>query len=194
MRPSLKWIPVLAAAVVLPLTLRAAPMLQSPAAFEGRPTFKENSDRSYFVWSDGDKWHVRWTTLGETRSFTGAVRGVGGELKDLKRIDVETEVAVIRPGRPPHVVRGPAGRVRGVAPGRAPVVATRVEDAITRVDDHLIRWNARTDDIDGFDFKVDDVRELTFDLKIDGNSRALAVEIGRNNAHPTDNPFTVRLR
>ena len=56
-------------------------------------------------------------------------------------------------------------------------------------------WNTRTDDdIDGFDFKTDDVRALTFDLKINGDSRPLAVEVGRNNVHPGDNPFTVRIR
>jgi hypothetical protein len=79
--------------------------------------------------------------------------------------------------------------------GRGPVVASRTNDHITHVDDQLIRWNTRTDDdIDGFDFKADDVRALTFDLKINGDSRPLSVEVGRNNVHPADNPFTVRIR
>jgi len=176
-------------------TPHAAPSAQGPAAFEGRPQFKEGSDRSYFVWRDGDTWHVRWTTTGTARSFTGTVRASGGELKDLKRIDVDSELRVIRSGRPARVVRGPAGRVRGVAPGRAPVVVGKNEDHITKVDDHLIRWDARTNaDIDGFDFKAEGAAALTFDLNIQGESRPLGVEIGRNNVHPEGNPFTVRVR
>ena len=168
---------------------------QGLAAFEGRPAFKEGSDRAYFVWHDGNTWHLRWTTMGVERTFAGSIRGTGGELKDLKRIDVDSELKVIRPGRPARVVRGPAGRVRGVAPGRAPVVASKTEDHITRVDDHLIRWSTRTDDdIDGFDFKVDNVNALTFDLNIQGDSKVSSVEIGRNNVHPAGNPFTLRLR
>ncbi len=128
------------------------------------------------------------------QTFTGSVRATGGKLDDLKRIDVDAELKVVRPGRPARVVRGPAGRVR-VAPGRGPVVAARTNDHITHVDDQVIRWNTRTDDdIDGFDFKVEDVRALVFDLKISGDSRPLSVEVGRRNVHPADNPFTVRIR
>ena len=171
-----------------------APAPQALPAFEGRPTFKEGSDLSYFVWRDGNTWNIRWTTLGQTRTFTGTVRAVGGKLKDLDRIDVDAERRIVAPGRPARVVRGPRGRVTRVVPGRGPVVATSTNDHITLVDDQLIRWNTRTDDdIDGIKFKADDVRTLTFDLKINGDSRPLSVEIGRGNVHPTDNPFTVRL-
>ena len=194
MRRVLFSLPLLTLAL-LPIPMAAvSPAPQAPAAFEGRPTFKEGTDRSYFVWNDGNSWHVRWTTLGQMQTFTGSVRATGGKLDDLKRIDVDAELRVVRPGRPARGVRGPAGRVR-VAPGRGPVVASRTNDHITHVDDQLIRWNTRTDDdIDGFDFKTDDVRALTFDLKINGDSRPLAVEVGRNNVHPGDNPFTVRIR
>ena len=185
----------LVALTLLPAAPTAAPVPQQPpAAFEVRPECKEGSDRSYFVWNEGKEWHIRWTTLGQMQTFTGSVRALGGELKDLKRIDVDAELRVVRPGRPARVVRGPAGRLR-VAPGRGPVVASRTNDHITQVDDQLIRWNTRTDDdIDGIRFEVDDVRALTFDLKINGDSRPLSVEIGRRNVHPGDNPFTVRLR
>lgn len=172
-----------------------APAVQPPAAFEGRPTFKEGSDRSYFVWNDGDTWNIRWTTKGEMRTFTGTVKALGGKLHDLDRIDVDEELRVIRPGRPARVVRGPRGRVTRVAPGRGPVVAGTTNDHINLVDDGLIRWSTRTDDdIDGIRFKADDVRALTFDLRISGESRPQGVEVGRNNVHPNDNPFTVRLR
>jgi hypothetical protein len=169
--------------------------LQNPAAYDGRPTFKEGSDLSYFVWRDGNTWHVRWTSMERERTFTGTVRATGGKLQDFKRIDVDEELKIVRPGRPARVVRGPGGRVRGVAPGRGPVVAGKTEDHIQKVDDRLIRWSAKADDdIDGFSFKVDDVAALTFDLNIAGRSRPAGVEIGRNNTHPEKNPFTVRLR
>jgi hypothetical protein len=182
--------------MVLAVGLAAAVVAgQGIQAFDGRPAFKEGSDLSYFVWRDGNRWHVRWTTLGQSRVFTGTVRAIGGRLDDLKRIDVDAEMKIIRPGRPPRVVRGPAGRVRGVAPGRAPVVSRKTEDHITRVDDRLIRWSTETvADIDGFSFDVDDVTALTFDLNIRGQSKPQSVEIGRDNVHPKANPFTVKLR
>jgi hypothetical protein len=164
-------------------------------AFDGRPTFKEGSDRSYFVWRDGERWHLRWTTMGVERTFSGTIRATGGAVADLKRIDVDEELKVIRPGRPARVVRGPRGRAVGVAPGRPRVVAEKTDDHITRVDDHLIRWDTKTnDDIDGFDFTAKDVASLTFDLKISGDAKPLGVEVGQHNVHPPDNPFTVRVR
>ena len=164
--------------------------------FAGRPSFKEGRDLGYYVWTDGDTWHVRWTTMGSMRHFTGTVTAEGGDLKSLKRIDVETERKIIRPGRAPRVVRGPRGRARGVAGGRPAVVATREQDHIEMDGDRRIRFNARTDDdIDGYDFKVTrEVKAVRFVLEIDGASRAADVEAGRNNHHPAQNPFVVQLR
>lgn len=182
--------------IALGIALSASRLeVQGLPAFDGRPAFSDGSELSYFVWRDGNSWHLRWTTLGAPRIFTGTVRATGGTLESLDRVDVETELKVIRPGRPARVVRGPRGRVRGVAPGRAPIVASTTEDHITKVDDHLIRWNTEAaGDIDGFNFKVDGVDALTFDLNIAGMSKPRSVEIGRNNVHPESNPFTVRLR
>jgi hypothetical protein len=192
---SLLALPLLALFAV-PVTTGAVRLedAQGLAAYEGRPAFKEGSDLSYFVWRDGNSWHVRWTSLARERVFTGTVRATGGKLEDLKRIDVDEELKIVRLGPPARVVRGPGGRVRGVAPGRGPVVASKTEDHIQKVDDRVIRWNATADDdIDGFSFKVDGVSALAFDLNIAGRSRPLGVEIGRNNIHPEKNPFIVRL-
>ena len=186
----------IATAFLLPIALLASPTPQVRSAYEGRPAFKEGSDKSYFVWSDGNRWHVRWTTQGVMRQFSGSVRTAGGELEDLKRIDVDEELRVINAGRPPRVVRGPRGRAVGVAPGRPAVVASRDQDHIDKIDDHLIRWVAHTDrDIDGFDFSVKPAADtLTFQLLIAGESRAVNVEIGKNNIHPKADPFVVRLK
>ncbi len=167
------------------------------AAFDGKPAFKEGDSFGYYLWLDGDTWKVRWTTFGAMRHFAGSVHAEGGgELYDLKRIDVDTERRVIAPGRPGRVVRGPRGRVVGVNPGRAPVVAERSADHIERDGANTIRYSTRTDDdIDGFDFKVKGGAErLRFVLHIDGKSRAVDVNVGRNNVHPDNDPFVVPLR
>jgi hypothetical protein len=165
------------------------------AKFDGKPVFAEGIETGYYVWRDGDKWSVRWTTTGKMRHFTGHVAAEGGELKSLKRIDVEEERRVLYPGRAPHVAVGPRGRVyrRG---GRPPVVATREQDKFEKVGDNRIAFNARTDDdIDGFDFKVDaNVTRLRFVLEIDGQLRPMLIEAGRNNYKPEQVPFVVNLK
>jgi hypothetical protein len=188
---------VLTSAVALGLGYSATLMAATPVAeFDGRPEFKEGKALGYFIWRDGDTWKVRWTTFGAEKRFTGNVILEGGELKSFKRIDVDEERRIIRPGRPGRVVRGPRGRVRGVAPGRAPIVAERDEDHINQESEHEIRFAARTDDdIDGFDFKVDEhTTRIRFRLEIEGRMRAEEIEVGRRNIHPDEDPLVVVLR
>lgn len=162
--------------------------------FDGKPTFAEGTDLGYYVWREGDTWRVRWTTRSAMRRFSGSVAAEGGELKSLKRIDVEERSRVVAPGRAPHVVVGPRGRahVRG---GRAPVVVTEKQDKIEKDGDRRIVFFARTDDdIDGFDFKVDrNVTALRFVLEIEGKPMPQRVEIGRNNQKAEKLPLVVRL-
>jgi hypothetical protein len=183
-----------AIAAAFALALPIPGQAQAPA-FDGRPAFREGRDFGYYVWRDGRTWHVRWTTRGVQHRFTGHVVAEGGRIDDLKRVDVEVERRVVRPGRAPHVVRDPRGRAH-VAPGRGPVTATKVEDRVDMDDHKRIDFSARTDDdIDGFDFEAKDgVDALRFTLEIDGHSRVADVEVGSGNAHPAGNPFVVRLR
>jgi hypothetical protein len=166
------------------------------ARLNGRPTFSEGKALGYFVWKDGDTWKLRWTTFGADHRFSGRVNVEGGDLSSFKRVDVDTERRVIAPGRAPRVVRGPRGRVRGVAGGRPPVVAEREEDRIEQETERLTRFNARTDDdIDGFDFKVSPATTaLRLVLEIDGEPRPAEVEVGRENFHPRENPLVIRLK
>lgn len=186
-------IPLVVLSVLLYAPRAAA---QQPNIFDGRPAFAEGIDLGYYLWRDQDGWHVRWTTMGPMRTFTGSVASEGGKLKSLKRVDVETERRVLYPGRPGHVVLGPRGRVVGVRPGRAPVVATREQDHIEKDGDYRIVFAARTNnDIDGFDFKLDDaVDVLRFVLNIDGTPRPIVVEMGRNNVKAASLPLVVRLK
>lgn len=164
--------------------------------FNGKPEFREGKDLGYFVWKDGDTWKLRWTTFGADHRFTGRVTVEGGELRSLKRIDVDTERKVIAPGRAPRVVRGPRGRVRGVTGGRPAIVASRDEDKIEQETERVIRFTTRTDDdIDGFDFRVTDgAALLRFVLEIDGKPRPAEVEVGRENFKPRENPLVAKLR
>lgn len=179
--------------------LGSATALQAATAaarFDGKPAFKEGKALGYFVWRDGDTWKVRWTTFGAEHRFTGAVFVEGGELQSFKRIDVDAERRVVRPGRPARVVRGPRGRVRAVAPGQAPVVASRDEDHINQENEHEIRFLARTDDdIDGFDFKVGDRTDrIRFRLEIDGRMKSEEIEVGARNFHPEEDPLVAVLK
>lgn len=180
----------------MPLMLLVPSPAMQNAMYDGRPAFAEGVELGYYLWRDGDTWHLRWTTMGRMRTFAGSVSATGGKLKSLKRIDVETERKILYPGRPAHVVRGPRGRVRGVRGGRAPVVATREQDHIKMDGNDRILFNARTDDdIDGFDFKVDDVERLRFHLEIDGRAIvANLIEVGRNNEKPGELPLVVMLK
>jgi hypothetical protein len=166
------------------------------ARFDGRPQFKEGKALGYFIWREGDTWKVRWTTFGAEKRFTGAVVVEGGVLTSFKRIDVDQERRVIRPGSPTRVVRGPRGRVRVVDPGRGAVVASRDEDHINQENEHEIRFLTRTDDdIDGFDFKVGERTDrIRFRLEIDGRMRAEEIEVGARNLHPEEDPLVAILR
>ena len=163
---------------------------------QGKPKFSEGDALGYFVWKDGDTWKVRWTTFGAEHVFNGRVTLEGGDLRDFKAVDVDTERRVLAPGRAPRVVRGPRGRVRRVAPGRRAVVAEKDEDYIEQESERIIRFRARTDDdIDGFDFKTTgSVETIRFLLQIDERSRPEEIEVGRDNTKPGEDPLVVRLR
>jgi hypothetical protein len=164
--------------------------------FEGKPAFAEGTELGYYLWRDGDTWKLRWTTMGRMRHFNGSVTAEGGQLRSLKRIDVESERRVLYPGRAPHVVRGPRGRAVGVRGGRAPVVVEKEQDKIEKVgDDRIVFLTKTDDDIDGFDFKVDQrVKALRFVLEIDGKPMPQHVETGRNNQKVANLPLVVRLQ
>lgn len=183
--------------ILLTLASIAAPGgAQTPAtSFDGRPTYKEGKALGYFVWRDGDTWKLRWMTFGAEHKFSGRVVVEGGEIRSFKRVDVDEERKIIRPGSGPTVVRGPRGRVRSVRPGRAPVVAERTEDKIEQEDERTVRWfTTTTDDVDGVDIKVtESATVLRLNLLIDGQPRPMEVEVGRDNFKPGENPVRVRL-
>src|SRR5262245_34092696 len=142
--------------VTLALAVAAGPLAAGdPRWVEGRPVVSEGQERGYYLWRDGDGWHVRWTTAGGAHRVTGSGVAEGGELESLKRVDPEEEARIVRTGRPTRVVYGPHGHAH-VRPGRGPVVAERNEDRISKDGDRRIVWTSRnTGDIDGFNFKAE---------------------------------------
>lgn len=186
---------ILAFGIALIVVLAVTPCaLAQGSKFDGKPTFSEGVDLGYYLWRDGETWKVRWTTKGRMRTFAGAVESVGGKLKSLKRIDVESERKVLYPGRAPAVWVGPRGRVHARG-GRAPVVVENKQDKIDKDGDFRIVFNARTNnDIDGFDFKLGDgVVALRFMLQIDGRPMPRMVEIGAGNIKAQQLPLNVTL-
>ena len=172
-------------------------LADTPAArLQGQPKFSEGKALGYFIWKDGDTWKLRWMTFGSEHQFSGRIHLEGGELRSMKRVDVDTERKLIAPGRPGHVVRGPRGRIVGRSGGRPAVYASREEDRIQQETEQLIRFVTRTDnDVDGLDFKVTDATTaLRFVLDIDGKPRPLEVEVGKENFKPNEYPLVVRLR
>lgn len=162
--------------------------------FDGRPVFGD--DLGYFVWREGDKWRVRWTSAGRQHSFTGSVEAEGGKLRSLDKVDVEKEKRVVAPARPGDTWVGPRGRVHH-RPGRGPVVATREVDRIEKEEgDFRIVWTSKAAaDLDGFDFEVEDkVAALHFLLQVDGQKRPRAVHVGGAGKEPATVPFTIRLK
>lgn len=168
---------------------------EQSSEFVGQPKFEEGEDFGYFIWKEGNTWKVRWTTFGRMRQFSGRVIANGGDIKSLQRIDVETERRIIRPGRTRRVVVGPKGKTR-VVRGQQPIVEERVQDRIKKESDREISFTARTnDDIDGFNFKVEDNTEtLRFVLEVGGRSRTDFVKIGAKKRRPEANPFVVILK
>ncbi len=172
----------------------SSPVVGQSEMFDGRPNFAEGANLGYFLWRDGNTWHVRWTTKGRLRAFTGHVESTGGKLKSLKRIDVEEERKVVYPGRAPNVWVGPRGRIH-TSGGRAPVVFEKKQDIIEKDGDNRIVFNSRTDnDIDGFQFQLGEgVTSLRFVLEVDGRQIPRSVEIGKSNNKAPHLPLVVRI-
>jgi len=184
---------------LLALVLITVPLLAAeiPATqLAGKPKFDDGNALGYFIWIDGKTWKLRWTTFGAEHMFTGRVMLGGGTFTKFKRVDPDTERKVIAPGRAPMVVRGPRGRVVGVAGGRAPVVATREEDLIVQETETLIRWNTKTnDDVDGAEFELSkDVVAARFQLMIEGKPVPNQVQVGKENFRPGQMPLVVRIK
>jgi hypothetical protein len=57
------------------------------APFIGKPDYQAGTDLGYFIWSDDDGYHLRWSADGNSHKFTGSIVLVGsGSYADVKQI------------------------------------------------------------------------------------------------------------
>jgi hypothetical protein len=160
--------------------------------YEGRPAYKEAHAGAYYVWHDGDKWHVRWIGLDRPRDFTGSVVAEGGTLRDLRQVDVTVEARDV-PWLRSHLITvvGRAGSNNSMT-GMPPTDRANIRnDGKSK-----IAFDVRIENnIGGFDFSPDsDVTTLKFDLQVDRKSAPEKVSFGKQGQQPDALPLAVTLK
>jgi hypothetical protein len=56
------------------LLLAASPVVAKKSVYwRGKPAFAAGEAKGYYIWADGDGWHIRWTTKGKKHTFSGSV-------------------------------------------------------------------------------------------------------------------------
>jgi hypothetical protein len=118
----------------------------------------------YYVWYDGDAWHLRTTAKG-FRNFHGTIR-----VKDAR---IKSSVPV------------------GLKKDKQKKAAT---DGMRISDDRSkLEFNFRTAQFsDGFELRLDtEGGEIEFELMIDNQKNPRAIFVGRGLEHPDSDPFTL---
>ena len=160
--------------------------------YDGRPTFSEREPLAYYLWREGNTWHLRWTSPRRARRFSGSVSAEGGQLISLKRIDSNEETLMLRPNRMLTVTVRPS--TAGSALGSGSSAMALDETRVKMEGKERITFSARTNEaVDGFDFRASDVGALRFILQVDGKDMPSIVRIGRDNQTPSELPIVVTL-
>ena len=121
-----------------------------------------NQSPRFFVWFDGDDWHLRSaSTRRRLRKFTGTITVSGGKFDRLRAVGFERK-------------------------GKHADTWKRSEDR-TKVEFDI----KTTHSFDGIDFSVSGSDAVvTFDLKIGGRSRPGKIFIGNKGQHPSKAEFS----
>lgn len=164
---------------------------QVPDVFAGRPAFSDKESPSYYVWHDGNRWHVRWSSLSRVRNFKGSVVADSGSLGDLRQADRANEFGAMYPNHP-QLLTVTVGRP---SPNDLSS-ATPFESSVRMKGKQTITFSSKTSDsVDGFDFTPDDaVHTLTFDLMIEGKPAEAIIHLGSESSPPDSLPIVVALR
>lgn len=87
-----------AAIVVVLVFLMTGLIFAWPAKSEGKPVINVGAETGYFIWHDTNGWHLRVTTDGGTRSFSGRII-TRGNIRLNNRVAVESPdyVRKVRP-------------------------------------------------------------------------------------------------
>lgn len=164
---------------------------QTPVSLAGRPTFSQNDVPAYYIWRDGDHWHVRWSSFSWARNFAGSILADSSSLTNLRKVDPFSELGVMYPMRQ-KLLRVVLDKDHPA--GFGPVESSNRD--IRMKGKQTIRFSSRTEDsVDGFDFTTEDgVQTLTFDLKIEGKPAVGIVYVGSGNSTPDSLPLVVSLK
>lgn len=131
----------------------------------GRPsTLQPGQVVRYYVWRDGGgEWHLRTTTKQQQHRFTGTIKIVGG------------------------------GRIQNVNPAKLESQGDKKDWWSLNAQRDVITLDLSTKgQMDGFDFTVGPrVKELRFDLKVDGKDRPDRIFIGKKAENPAASSFTL---
>jgi hypothetical protein len=177
-------------AVVCVALIPAVVDAQAPV-YEGRPRFKESDASAYYVWRDRGTWHVRFTSLDRSRTFSGSVVAEGGNLEHLVKVDRAEEARNLYPGRPRLLTVVAAGSQGGPSPTD---VRALLKSSINLTSPTEIVFNSLVNNVDGFDFSVDAaVTGLRFYMGIDGKAEAGFVRIGKKSEKPDALPLIFQL-
>jgi hypothetical protein len=89
---------VLSVLVILVISFSgiASAKVYSAAAFSGEPVVEKKL--GYRVWHDQAGWHIRWSTYGNTRDFSGSIE-CNRPIESLHRLNLEPNDRVIRKPR-----------------------------------------------------------------------------------------------
>lgn len=115
----------------------------------------------YYIWYDSNGWHLRACSI-RLRNFHGVVRVTNGKVKSCIPVGLKER--------------------------------TKVKDLWTvNADRSELKFSFSTSTkSDGLDIKFEgDEAQLEFDLNIDQDRAAKLMYIGKNEEHPTRNPFTL---
>jgi hypothetical protein len=147
----------------------AAPSVSLAADIDpaGKPAkFEAGNAASYYVWRDGQGWHLRTTTKNRKRTFQGAVRVLGGEFGAVNTDGLEK--------------RGDKADCWKLSDDRKELTFNlQTEKAL-----------------DGFDFRLKGgATRVEFSLKIDGEEiKTGRIFIGAAGGHPEATDFSLPTR
>jgi hypothetical protein len=160
--------------------------------YEGRPAYKESDAGGYYVWHNGNNWHVRWIAVDRPRDFRGSVVAEGGALRDLRQANASGEV------RDLPWLRGNVTVTVGRANSNTQMTGMAPTDRANIRNDgkSKIVFDVRTENnIGGFDFSpADGATTLKIDLQVDGKSTPNRVRIGGGGQQPDLLPLVVAIK
>ncbi len=129
---------------------------------------------TYYLWRDGDVWHLRTKTKKKTHQFHGLIRIKGGTVKKIYNFSgLEAQP-----------------RKKGKKGQAAPADIGRWNDARNEIE-----FKFRTSGgEDGFDFQLSDkATDLSLDLKLDGYEHRGRIVVGKDAQTPPQPVFTIAI-